>query len=107
MSEKRRGNPVGAGTQNVPVNMPIEMANKLSEMAAACGMSRGSFCRVILEDYMRRGASVAVRHEVSFHTSQIDAHQGSRPPSEQGTVEKAFGKAVSAVVGSVRKSPKQ
>ena len=55
MSKTSRTNPIGAGTKNVPVNMPLDLANRLAELAQRSGMSTSAYCAAVLQEAAEQG----------------------------------------------------
>lgn len=50
MRKISKTNPIPAGTQNVPVNMPRRLAAQLNELAKRSGISRSKYCAHILNE---------------------------------------------------------
>ncbi len=47
-------NPIGPNTKNLNVNMPIELREKLDELAARSGMKLSAYVRMVLDKAARQ-----------------------------------------------------
>lgn len=45
-------NPVGKGTKTIGINMPEKMAKELEKRAASMHISKSSYCKIILKQWI-------------------------------------------------------
>ena len=48
-------NPVGKGTKTIGINMKLEMADELERRAKSMPISVGSYCKIILQQWIESG----------------------------------------------------
>ena len=48
-------NPAGKGTKTIGINMKREMAEELERRASSMQLSTGSYCKIILGDWLKSG----------------------------------------------------
>jgi metal-responsive CopG/Arc/MetJ family transcriptional regulator len=48
-------NPIGKGTQTIGINMPKKMAEELEKRAQSMHISKSSYCKIILQQWLDSG----------------------------------------------------
>jgi len=56
--KKKKTNPIGPGTENLCINLPLEWKKQIKDRADQNEMKVGEYCRVILMDAIKRGVNV-------------------------------------------------
>ncbi len=54
-------NPIGPGTKNLNVNMPIDLRRKLDDLAARSGMRLSAYVRIVLDKAAKQNTVYKVR----------------------------------------------
>lgn len=51
-------NPVGKGTQTIGINMPEKMAKELERRSSSMHISKSSYCKIILQNWIDSGSKL-------------------------------------------------
>lgn len=82
MPNKTRTNPIGPGTQNMPVNIGKPIVEALENLARKSGMTRNSYCVAVLVEAVRTQARVVNRIDIMREISPGIFSVNGGPPDD-------------------------
>ena len=53
-------NPIGKGTKTIGINMPQKMADELERRASSMHISKSSYCKIILQQWLDSGRKMTL-----------------------------------------------
>ena len=56
-------NPVGKGTKTIGINTKLDMAIEIERRAASMQLSTGSYCKIILRQWLESGKKLKLKED--------------------------------------------